>query len=106
MILLITIKEISCNVSDNAVDCNLSESLKEEIASYAPIVENIINATIYGQFKNFTYDELAVFVDKFGNRIAGSQNLEDAIDYMLERLNYFGLEEVHGEDVEVPQWVR
>jgi carboxypeptidase Q len=32
--------------------------------------------------------------------------LENAIDYMLEKMEKMGLEDVHGEPVVVPHWVR
>lgn len=44
---------------------------------------------------------MAKFVDKFGNRLSGSQTLEDAIDYMVDLSDSNGLEDVHTEDVEV-----
>jgi carboxypeptidase Q len=38
--------------------------------------------------------------------IAGTQNLENSIDYMLEYLRKDGLDNVHGEDVNVTRWLR
>ena len=42
----------------------------------------------------------------FDNRVAGSDNLERAIDYMLNTLEEDGLDNVHGEKVNVTHWVR
>ncbi|KAJ8917135.1 hypothetical protein NQ315_012627 [Exocentrus adspersus] len=53
-----------------------------------------------------TTGELADFVDKFGARLSGTQNLEDSIDYMLALLKEYGLDNVHGEEVTVPHWER
>ncbi|KAJ8947303.1 hypothetical protein NQ318_004555 [Aromia moschata] len=92
--------------STKSDDCNLSDDLIAEIQSYQSVVNQIINATINGQFKGETYNELAIFVDKFGNRFSGSQSLEDSIDYLLELMTEYGLDNVHGEDVQVPNWVR
>lgn len=49
---------------------------------------------------------LAEFTDKFGARLAGSQNLEDAIDYMVEKMKSAGLDNVHTENATVPHWER
>lgn len=87
-------------------DCSLSKELQAEIASYADEVEAIINATTIKSFKDVTYNELAKFIDTFGNRRVGSQRLEDAIDYMLELSKNNSLENVHGEEVDVPNWIR
>lgn len=96
---------VKCDTTNNKInECNLPIELKNEIASYAPTVQNIINSATNGSFKGVTFNELAVFVDKFGNRITGSQNLENAIDYMLEKSK--NLDNVHGEEVTVPHWIR
>lgn len=87
-------------------ESDLSPNIIKEIDSYAPIVSKIINATINGDFKGKTWQELADFTDEFGPRLSGTKELEDAIDYVLERSKQFGLENVHGEDVQVPHWVR
>jgi hypothetical protein len=87
-------------------ECNLPLELKDEIASYAVAVETIINAATSGSFKGVTYNELATFIDKFGPRKVGSDNLENAIDYMLDLSTSNDLENVHGEEVEVPVWER
>ncbi|OPL21064.1 carboxypeptidase q, partial [Mytilus galloprovincialis] len=78
----------------------------DEVKSYQEAANAIINLSVHGRARNQSYDRLATFVDKFGSRIAGSQNLENAIDYMLDELKRDGLDNVHGEDVAVPHWVR
>lgn len=113
-ILLALVIVINCDTENNEVDskylvneeCKLPNKLKKEISSYAPIVNKIINASTVGQFKGKTWNYLANFVDKFGNRIAGSRNLENAIDYMLNMSKENNLENVHGENVTVPHWIR
>lgn len=45
-------------------------------------------------------------VDKFGGRMSGSQNLENAIDYMVETMKAAGLDNVHTENASVPHWER
>lgn len=53
-----------------------------------------------------TYNRLAELCDTFGPRFSGSQNLEDAIDWILDEMKNDGLDNVHGEEVTVPHWVR
>ncbi|MEP0547816.1 MAG: M28 family metallopeptidase [Rhodothermales bacterium] len=52
------------------------------------------------------YVRLAEMADAFGHRLSGSQALEDAIDWMLEMMEADGLDNVRGEPVMVPHWVR
>lgn len=52
------------------------------------------------------WDRLAYLVDTFGPRFSGTPALEDAIDWMLSEMESDGLENVHGEQVMVPRWVR
>ncbi len=49
---------------------------------------------------------LAELTEKFGNRLSGSQSLEQAIDWVLEQMRRDGLQNVRGEPVMVPHWVR
>ena len=86
--------------------CDLAPEIIEEIACYQPIVNQIINASLNGIFKGRTWRTLARFVDKFGSRLAGSANLENAIDYMVDVLKRNHLENVHTEPVIVPHWTR
>ncbi|KAL3874665.1 hypothetical protein ACJMK2_037646 [Sinanodonta woodiana] len=80
--------------------------LKDEISQYQDIADEIIKLSVYGAAQNQSYNRLAEMVDRFGNRMSGTQNLEDAIDYMLDKLKGDGLENVHGEPVMVPSWKR
>ncbi|XP_047117791.1 carboxypeptidase Q-like isoform X1 [Schistocerca piceifrons] len=103
---------VDCSVLDNEVHdtndvkCAVPETLRQEIKNYEPVVNKIIDSIVYGRFRGRTWRTLAYFVDKFGSRIAGSENLENAIDFMLNQSSQFGLENVHGEEAVVPHWVR
>ncbi|XP_077507766.1 carboxypeptidase Q-like [Amblyomma americanum] len=101
-------KVISCN--DIQASCEdqqvLPWSLVQEIQSYAPIVNKIIKAVVYGSEKNRTYEELAMFVDKFGSRFTGTSNLEKSIDYLVHLLESEDFDKVYTEPVAVPRWVR
>src|SRR4051812_37948236 len=52
------------------------------------------------------YTRLGQLVDGFGHRLSGSASLEAAIDWILTQMKKDGLENVHGERVMVPHWVR
>ena len=77
-----------------------------DIVRLKHVANRIIDFSVHGKGKGQTYNRLAEFVDKFGSRLTGSQNLENAIDYMLDALKKDGLDNVHGEAVTVPHWVR
>lgn len=97
------------NYYNNVIEedsCNLSQELLDEIHSYEDTANKIINSLINGKYKGGTYKELAQFVDKFGARVSGTENLENAIDYALNLMTENDLENVHGEDVDIPHWVR
>ena len=52
------------------------------------------------------WNRLAEMTERFGSRFSGSASLERAIDWMLERMRADGLQNVRGERVMVPVWVR
>lgn len=52
------------------------------------------------------WTRLAELTDTFGHRLAGSKGLEDAIAWALATMRRDGLENVRGERVMVPHWVR
>jgi carboxypeptidase Q len=52
------------------------------------------------------YRRLGRMVDTFGHRITGSASLEATIDWILDLMKADGLENVHGQPVMVPHWVR
>ena len=41
--------------------------------------KDIIDLAVYGAAQNQSYNRLANFTDKFGYRLAGTENLENAI---------------------------
>ena len=71
--------------------------------SYAAEAKRITDACLTS---NKGFDRLAELCDTFGPRFTGTQNLEDAIDWILEKMEEDGLANVHGEKVKVPRWVR
>lgn len=103
---------ISGGVIDNRVEkysddvCSLSQELKDEIRSYQPVVNSIINEIVKGKFKGKTWEGLADLTDRFGNRMTGSDSLENAIDYVVQKMKEGGLENVHNENATAPCWKR
>lgn len=103
---LLRLHSILATVNRNIISCQLPQSLLNEINSYEPVVRAIINEALNGSFKGSTWNELAYFTDTFGPRPSGSEALERSIDYVLNKSIEYGLENVHGEPVTVPHWVR
>ena len=87
-------------------DSHLPYQLKKDIANHQDDANKIIDFLTKGPGKHQVYNRLATFVDTYGSRITGSANLEHAIDYMLDELTKDKLDNVHGEEVQVPHWVR
>lgn len=56
-------------------------------------------------YDDFSFS-LAELTDKFGGRMSGTQNLENAIDWMVATLKGAGLDNVHTENATVPHWER
>jgi carboxypeptidase Q len=54
----------------------------------------------------FAWERLAELGDTYGNRLSGSQALEDAIQWAVAEMKKDGLENVHTEPAKVPHWVR
>ncbi|MEE9464722.1 MAG: M28 family metallopeptidase [Candidatus Neomarinimicrobiota bacterium] len=52
------------------------------------------------------FQRLARLVDTFGPRLSGTQNLEDALDWLLVQMRADSLENVRAEPVMIPRWER
>ncbi|HUQ46789.1 MAG TPA: M20/M25/M40 family metallo-hydrolase [Gemmatimonadaceae bacterium] len=70
---------------------------------YRPAANRIIAAAMAD---SSAWNRLAEMTDKFGHRLSGSESLERTIDWILVQMKNDGLENVHGEKVMVPHWVR
>jgi carboxypeptidase Q len=75
----------------------------EAVERYRPVANRIIHAALSD---SGAYERLAELVDRFGARFSGSENLEHALDWILAEMARDGLEDVRGEPVMVPRWVR
>ncbi|MEN3328864.1 MAG: hypothetical protein V7638_3671 [Acidobacteriota bacterium] len=74
-----------------------------KIDPYRAAAARIIGAALTS---DRAYSRLAHLTDHIGNRLSGSQNLERAIEWAISEMKRDGLDNVRGEKVMVPHWVR
>ena len=82
----------------------LSHSFGESIKS--KYVETSLKIISKSLTDSTAYNRLGYMCDTFGPRLSGSKNLENAINWILKEMNSDGLENVRGEKVAVPTWIR
>jgi len=70
---------------------------------YKSVAERIVQASLNN---DAGFERVAELCDTFGPRFTGSQNLENAIDWILEQMENEGMANVNGEKVKVPRWIR
>lgn len=74
-----------------------------DLPNYQSVASKLIQAATA---TDFAHQRLAELCDTFGPRFSGTTNLEAAIDWVLAKMKTDGLDNVHGEEVMVPHWVR
>ncbi|TKR57377.1 hypothetical protein L596_030854 [Steinernema carpocapsae] len=92
----------------------LSLFLQEGIASYGPVynqfnetAQKLMQYVTHGKGKGVAFNWLAELVDEFGHRHVGSESLEKAIDWTVDRLKKDGFDNVHTQSVpNLPHWRR
>jgi carboxypeptidase Q len=72
-------------------------------AAYQAVADSLIHAATAD---SAAYLRLGRLVDTFGHRLSGSASLEAAIGWVLHEMQTDGLQNVRGEPVMVPHWVR
>ena len=82
----------------------LSHSFGESIKS--KYVETSLKIISKSLTDSTAYNRLGYMCDTFGPRLSGSKNLENAINWILKEMNSDGFENVRGEKVAVPTWIR
>jgi carboxypeptidase Q len=70
---------------------------------YRPTADSIIATALRD---SAAWNRLAELTDRFGHRLSGSAALEQAIDWIMDQMRRDGLDNVRGEPVMVPHWVR
>ena len=78
-------------------------AIAQNAATYRATTDRLITAALKD---SAAWNRIAELTDTFGNRISGSDALERTIDWTLARMKADGLENVRGEPVMVPHWVR
>jgi carboxypeptidase Q len=73
------------------------------IDNYRATAGRIIGAALVS---DRAYKRLAFLTDHIGHRLSGSKSLERAIEWALAEMKRDGLDNVRGEKVMVPHWVR
>ena len=63
------------------------------------LINYLVNDTV-------AYDRLVYMCDMFGPRLSGSQNLENALDWIIEEMKKDDFDSSYKEPVMVPHWVR
>lgn len=86
-----------------AVEAQPAERRGSIAESYADVANRLIEAALAD---SFAYERLTEMVDRFGHRFSGSVGLERAVDWILAEMKKDGLQNVRGEPVLVPHWVR
>ena len=82
----------------------LSHSFGESIKS--KYVETSLKIISKSLTDSTAYNRLGYMCDTFGPRLSGSKNLENAINWILKEMKNDGLDNVRGEKVAVPTWIR
>ncbi|MEX0770547.1 MAG: M28 family metallopeptidase [Balneolaceae bacterium] len=82
---------------------SLAFSQSTDLQSYREITDHIVNAALDNEegFKRLT-----TFVDYFPHRLSGSESLEHAIDWTLEKMENDGFDIIRTQTVDIPHWVR
>ncbi len=75
----------------------------ERVVDYREVAGRIIQSALAD---SNAWNRLAYMADTFGPRLSGSDNLERAIDWILETMERDGLSNPRGEPAMVPHWVR
>ena len=72
-------------------------------APYADAARQLVEAALAD---SSAFERVAEIADAFGPRFSGTDALEASIDHVLDRMRADGLENVRGQPVLVPAWVR
>lgn len=93
----------ACSALSLSLGLALPAGAQQRVSDYRDVADRIIDAATAD---HRAYERLGELVDGFGHRLSGSVALEQAIDWIVERMEADGLQNVRGEPVMVPHWVR
>lgn len=95
---------ILCGLSFSLLSSTaIAQSLGNAVANYQSVADKIIAA---GREKNDSWIKLQELCDDIGNRLSGSESLNQAIEWAQRSMKADGQENVRAEPVEVRKWVR
>lgn len=78
----------------------------EWIEEYRETAEKLIETALEPENVDFMWERLAWLTDYYPYRLSGSEMLEDAIDWMHDKMVEDGFDKVFKQEVMVPHWVR
>jgi len=114
---LIPIVVALCLATANGLLYEWDTDARNAIERYRAAAQSILNYHADGEGATQPHDRLALLCDLYGARMAGGQQLEDAIDYLKEAIEHETLElldndnnpiivNIHKELVQVTKWER
>lgn len=86
--------------------CLATPSAHSSAEWLAPFRPNVVRLIKEATADDFAWRRVAELSDTYGSRLAGSQNLDRAIEWAVAAMKADGLDNVHVEPVTVPVWVR
>ena len=81
------------------------------IGCQTPTIPEDVQANAVGLMEaalesELAWERLSDLVDAFGPRFSGTESLEESLEWILARMYEDGLDNVRGEPVMVPRWIR
>jgi len=96
-------KTVWCAVALLVAAAPVSAQRTDLVRDYRAAADRLIDAALAD---SSGFGRLTVMTDRFGHRLSGSEGLERSLDWILEEMRRDGLDNVRGEPVMVPRWVR
>ena len=94
-------------ISIGFISCTIQDSSSAQLGKIAKKYQKNGNLLIDKAMADSQgYDRLGEMLDTFGPRFTGSSNLEKALKWIIDEMKEDGLDNVHGEEVMVPKWIR
>lgn len=94
-------------ISIGFISCTIQDSSRTQLGQIAKQYQKNGNLLIDKAMADSQgYDRLGEMLDTFGPRFTGSTNLEKALEWIIDEMKKDGLDNVHGEEVLVPKWIR
>lgn len=103
----LSIRTIVLVLCGGLISCSIEDSSSAKLGVVAKKFQKNGNLIIDKAMSDTEgYERLGEMLDTFGHRLSGSTNLEKTLEWIIDEMKKDGLENVHGEMVMVPKWVR